>query len=115
MAFPKPARSLVTKPRSATPASLRKAVDARRPARSDRYVPAHVRREVWKRDGGRCQWPLEGGGICGSTYQVELDHIIPVAKGGPSSAANLRCACKGHNLRAARQEFGDEVMDRYAG
>ena len=24
-----------------------------------RYIPAHVRREVWKRDDGRCQWPLE--------------------------------------------------------
>jgi 5-methylcytosine-specific restriction endonuclease McrA len=108
-------KGLVKKPRSATPPSPRKAVDAPRPARSDRHIPAHVRREVWKRDGGRCQWPLEGGGICGSTYQVELDHIVPLAKGGASTAGNLRCACRPHNLLAAREVYGDEVMDRYAG
>jgi hypothetical protein len=96
-------RGLVKHPRKA-PAAPRQV--------PDRYVPAHVRREVWKRDGGRCQWPLESGGICGSTHQVELDHIQPVAKGGPSTAENVRCACKAHNLRAAREEFGDAWMDR---
>ena len=100
-------KGLVKKPRKEPPA---------RPSAAeghDRYVPAHVRREVWKRDGGRCQFPLEGGGVCGSTYQVELDHIIPVAKGGPTTAMNMRCACKPHNLEAARRELGDAVMDRY--
>jgi hypothetical protein len=80
----------------------------------DSYIPAHIRREVWKRDGGRCQFPLDGSGVCGSTYQVELDHIIPVAKGGPSTAKNIRCACKPHNLHAAREALGDTVMDRYS-
>jgi hypothetical protein len=101
---------LVKKPRKEPPGRGSSRVE-----RSDRYVPAHIRREVWRRDQGRCQFPLEGGGPCGSTYQIELDHIIPVAKGGPSTAANLRCACKAHNLRAARQAFGDAVMDRYTG
>jgi hypothetical protein len=36
-------------------------------------IPAAVRRAIWLRDKGRCQWPLESGGICGSTYQVEID------------------------------------------
>jgi 5-methylcytosine-specific restriction endonuclease McrA len=102
-------KGLVKKPRKEPP--VRRSAP---PEGSDRFVPAHVRREVWRRDGGRCQFPLEGGGVCGSTYQVELDHVIAVAKGGPSTAANLRCACKAHNLRAARQAFGDAVMDRYA-
>jgi hypothetical protein len=103
-------KGLVKKPRKEPP--VRRSAP---PEGSDRFVPAHVRREVWKRDGGRCQFPLEGGGVCGSTYQVELDHIISVAKGGPSTAANLRCTCKAHNLRAARQAFGDAVMNRYSG
>jgi hypothetical protein len=29
-----------------------------------RHVPAHVKRAVWERDGGRCQWKLDGGGVC---------------------------------------------------
>jgi hypothetical protein len=94
-------RGLVKKPRGEP-----------RPAKPE-HVPAHVRRAVWKRDGGKCQWPLESGGICGSTHQVELDHVRPRARGGPSTIENLRCACKIHNHLAARQLFGDAWMDRY--
>jgi hypothetical protein len=69
-------------------------------------VPAAVEREVRLRDGDRCQWLLDRGGVCGSTWQVELDHIVPVALGGPSTAANLRCACRVHNQRAAELVLG---------
>jgi hypothetical protein len=30
------------------------------------HVPAEIRRAVWKRDEGKCQWPVESGGTCGS-------------------------------------------------
>jgi hypothetical protein len=85
------------------------------PRPRSRYIPAHVRREVWKRDKGRCQWPMEDGTVCGSTYRVQLDHIEPFARGGPSTEETLRCLCQGHNDLAARQAFGDSVMDRYTG
>ena len=107
-------RGLVKKPRKSQGVRPPRAADPRALAEPpDTYVPAHVRREVWERDQGRCQFPLERG-VCGSTYQVELDHIIPVAKGGATTAKNMRCACKPHNLEAARRELGDAVMDRYA-
>jgi 5-methylcytosine-specific restriction endonuclease McrA len=76
-------------------------------------VPAHVMRAVWKRDGGRCQWPVDGGGICGSTHQVEFDHIAPVARGGPSTEDNGRLLCRPHQDLAARQVYGDGWMDRF--
>ncbi|GAO05585.1 HNH endonuclease [Anaeromyxobacter sp. PSR-1] len=85
----------------------------RRPSRPDR-IPAHVRREVWRRDGGRCTFVLPSGETCGSTHQLELDHIVPRARGGASTAENLRIRCKGHNLEEARRAFGDAVMDGYA-
>jgi len=103
-------KGLVQNPRKEPPISRRSRGEG-----PDRHIPAHVRREVWKRDQGRCQYPLEGGGVCGSTYQVELDHIVPRAKGGPSTVDNIRCACKAHNLHAARQAFGDAYIDRYTG
>jgi 5-methylcytosine-specific restriction endonuclease McrA len=78
-----------------------------------RKIPAAVRREVFLRDGGRCQWPTADGGICGSTHRVELDHIIPVARGGKSTVANLRILCCAHNHVAARQVYGDEFMNRF--
>ncbi len=94
-------KGLVEKPRKEPP-----------PAKSDR-VPAHVTRAVWTRDEGRCQWPLDAGGICGSTLRVEVDHVVPRARGGPSTIENVRLLCKFHNGLAARRAFGDDWMDRF--
>ncbi len=77
------------------------------------HVPAAVRREVWKRDHGECQWPLSGGGICGSRIRVELDHIRLKCRGAPPIPSELRILCAFHNELSARLALGDEVMDRY--
>ena len=77
------------------------------------HVPAAVRRQVWTRDGGGCQWPLESGGVCGSTLRVELDHRVPLALGGASTAENVRLLCRVHNDLAARHAFGDEWMNQF--
>jgi len=80
------------------------------------YVPARVRRAVWERDGGKCQFRLANGEICGSTYRVEIDHHpVPRAAGGPSTVENCRLACERHNDLAARRFFGNALMDRYTG
>ena len=91
---------------------VEKPLETPRPSRSDR-VPAHVRREVMKRSGGRCEWVFENGERCNSTYQVECDHITPRALGGLPTVENTRAACRGHNQLAARRVFGDRWMDRY--
>ncbi len=75
-------------------------------------ISAQVRREVWARDAGRCQWPLEAGGVCGSTWQVELDHVRPKGRGGPPTVANLRLLCHAHNAEAARRAYGADFMAR---
>jgi hypothetical protein len=75
-------------------------------------IPAAVKREVWTRAGGRCEWKLESG-VCGSTLRLEFDHILPRAMGGPSTVENVRLTCRSHNLLAARQAFGDEWMNRF--
>jgi hypothetical protein len=94
---------LVQKPRASPP-----------PSSDPEHVPAHVRRAVWKRDGGRCQFRLASGEICGSTRRVEIDHHpVPRALGGPSTVENCRLACDVHNDRAAREVFGDAWMDRF--
>lgn len=77
-------------------------------------VPAAAKREVWERDGGRCQWPLEGGGICGSTLRLEYDHVVPRGKGGASDPSNLRLLCRIHNQFTARRVYGDALVDRFA-
>ncbi len=96
-------KGLVKKPRATPPASS-----------DPDHVPAHVRRAVWKRDDGKCQFKLASGEICGSTRRLEIDHHpIPRALGGPSTVENCRLACDVHNDVAAREAFGDAWMDRY--
>ena len=75
-------------------------------------ITAQVRRKVWARDEGRCQWPLEVGGVCGSTWQLELDHVRPRGQGGPSTADNLRLLCRAHNAEAARRVYGEGFVAR---
>jgi 5-methylcytosine-specific restriction endonuclease McrA len=83
-----------------------------RPSKAD-HVSAAVKRAVWARDGGKCQWPVDGGGVCGSTTRLEIDHVVPRGKGGQSTVTNCRLTCKAHNLEAARVVYGEEVMGRY--
>jgi len=76
-------------------------------------VPARVKREVVERDQGKCQWKLADGGTCGATVRVEVDHVQPRGRGGPSTVENCRLLCKAHNLEAARRAYGDAHMDLF--
>jgi hypothetical protein len=70
-------------------------------------IPASVRREVWRRDGGVCKYVApETGRICGTRALLQPDHIVPRAKGGSHQASNLILKCRRHNLLAAIDEFG---------
>jgi hypothetical protein len=48
---------------------------------------------------------------CGSTHRVELDHIVPVGRGGRSIPSQMRTLCRFHNDLAAREAY--ELMDRF--
>ncbi len=97
------------------PSGKRKSPAAAKPAKETvcgrQPISAAVRREVWKRDGGRCTWCGPDGQRCGSTWKVELDHIQPAALGGPSTVGNLRILCRSHNALAAEHAFGREHME----
>ncbi len=45
---------------------------------------------VWRRDEGRCV-------RCGSSANLEFDHVIPVSMGGSNTARNLQLLCEGCN------------------
>jgi len=77
------------------------------------YIPKSVRRKVWERDQGRCQYPLDSGGVCGSKLRTQGDHIQLRCRGGKPTVENLRVLCTFHNKLSARDALGDVVMDRY--
>ena len=73
-------------------------------ARRSRYIPAPVRREVWRRDGGCCSFvDPHSGRRCGSRFLLELDHIVPFALGGSAEPGNLRLRCFAHHRFRHRQ------------
>lgn len=49
-------------------------------------VSNKMRFSIYKRDGNRCC-------KCGSRYNLEIDHIIPISRGGKSTYDNLQTLC----------------------
>jgi 5-methylcytosine-specific restriction endonuclease McrA len=72
-----------------------------------------VRRAVWLRDGGCCQWPVLTGGVCGSQTRLEYDHAEPDSLGGASTIDNVRLLCRWHNQLAALEIFGGTFMMKF--
>ena len=85
----------------------------RRPRKSSnpRYIPAQVKRAVRERDGDQCTFRSEAGVRCGARFDIEFDHIQPVARGGQSTVDNLRLRCRAHNRLEADRAYGERYMN----
>jgi hypothetical protein len=57
-------------------------------------VSKSIRYDILKRDNYRCKLC---GSIASETTQLEIDHIIPVSKGGDNSFGNLQTLCNNCN------------------
>ena len=70
--------------------------DVERPTCQDRVanrrVPDSLRAAVLVRDGARCR-------RCRRATNLEMDHIVPVSKGGRTEEANLQTLCRSCNRR----------------
>jgi 5-methylcytosine-specific restriction endonuclease McrA len=68
--------------------------DVTEPFRVTRNKGRKKRRDATlRRDGSRCMQ-------CGSTVQLELDHVVPLSRGGNNDPSNLRMLCHAcHVLR----------------
>ena len=72
------------------------------PRRSGRCIPHEVMFKVARRDDYKCQ-------LCFKPVrddEIEFDHVIPVAKGGPTTVANIRLLCRDCN-----RTKGDSTKD----
>jgi 5-methylcytosine-specific restriction endonuclease McrA len=63
-----------------------------RTRRHSRHISNAVRSEVFLRDEGCCV-------DCGTTDDLQFDHVHPWSKGGPSTAENLQLLCGRCNRR----------------
>ena len=78
-----------------------------------RSIPRKVRDEIFLRDGGRCTFEGTDGRRCNSSWNLQIDHIVPFARGGDNSPGNLRLLCGKHNRLEAERVFGSQHMERF--
>ena len=64
----------------------------------ERDVSEKTKKEVKKRDGGCCL-------VCGSTYQLEVDHRIALMNGGDNSKDNLGTLCDSCHKKKTRLDY----------
>ncbi len=65
--------------------------------RHTRLIPSKIKKEVWKRDQGKCV-------ICGESKNLHFDHDLPFSKGGTSLLANnVRLLCAKCNLKKSNK------------
>ncbi|MGE0631581.1 MAG: HNH endonuclease, partial [Pseudobdellovibrionaceae bacterium] len=69
-----------------------------------RYIPQHIRKAVFVRDGFQCRFKTEEGHICGGRMFLQPHHIKAFAKGGEHTLANLSLRCHAHNQFEAKLE-----------
>ena len=72
-------------------------------------IPRQLRHEVFKRDGYRCR-------ECGASKNetsLEIDHILPVAKGGTNDIDNLQTLCRECNRMKHTDEWvgGENTLE----
>lgn len=79
-----------------------------------RHITKSDKEAVLKRDGGKCQNPE-----CGSTRDIEFDHIIPISQGGNSEINNVQLLCRPCNRKKRTKtiDYGatQSVSPCYAG
>jgi hypothetical protein len=92
--------------------SPRSAPARKEPAPSSRYLPAAVRRAVYRRDGGQCLFVDARGRRCPERHRLEYHHRRPFALGGGPDAGNIGLMCKAHNLLMAEVDYGRKAMSR---
>lgn len=76
-----------------------------------RRSQANTNLQVIQKAQATCEFvdPVTGQ-VCGSTYQVQIDHIRPKALGGTDDPSNLRCLCRRHNLYMAEKNLGEKAL-----
>jgi hypothetical protein len=78
-----------------------------------RYIPAAVRRVVWRRDGGQCGFVDQTGRRCTERRGLELHHHEPFGRGGAHDPNTISLRCRTHNAYLAERDYGKEEMYKY--
>ncbi len=71
-----------------------------------RFVRLTVKRKIYQRAKGQCEFTKQEGHRCQSRHQLEFDHIQSVSHGGHSEVDNLQLLCRFHNQLKVKYTHG---------
>lgn len=77
---------------------LQRVVHSCRDGKHSRSIAEGLKNAIWQRAKGKCE-------NCGSDFCLEIDHVIPFARGGTNDLWNLRLLCHNCNQRSEREVF----------
>lgn len=72
----------------------------------NRYISQAIRRLVFEKAQGCCEFIGANGKRCQSRYQLEIDHQVPWSHGGSNDEANLKLHCRTHNIYRTKETHG---------
>ncbi len=78
-----------------------------------RYIPAALKREIWRRDHEQCTYQSPDRRRGESRFELEADHTQRLALGGETKLENLRLLCRAHNTHQAIEKLGQNLMQAY--
>lgn len=70
---------------------------------ASRHVSGPTRIELFKKAKHKCQ-------ACGSTEKLEVDHILPISKGGDSRIENLQILCRSCNRKKRSRNIAAQQL-----
>jgi hypothetical protein len=77
-----------------------------------RNIPDAIKRAVYERAQGCCEFVGDEGRRCSETGGLELDHVEGFARTHVHSVEGIRLLCHVHNLFAAEHMYGRAFLDR---
>jgi 5-methylcytosine-specific restriction endonuclease McrA len=86
---------------------------AARRSSNPRQISKPIRDQVFQRDRSQCAYVSAAGKRCSATRMLQIDHIVPVARGGTNAPSNLRLLCAAHNKLEAERVLGSASMGKY--
>lgn len=76
-------------------------------------IPTALKRGVWMRAEGQCEFHAVTSDRCNSKQALEFDHIVPRTHGGNDVSENLRLLCRAHHRLVTTEVFGIGKMQQF--
>ena len=79
----------------------KKPADQTKTQNQRKHISIHTKRELHENAHHQCEFTSSNGTRCAETFGLQIEHTVPIARGGTDSYDNLKILCREHNRYAA--------------